>query len=154
MVANCKALAARLVKHGYRLVTGGTDNHLVLWDLRPLGVTGGKMERACELCHITLNKNSVLGDVSAMTPGGVRIGTPAMTSRGLVESDWEKVADLLHEVVQVCVDVQASTGAKLLKDFAAHLEGNAQIAAIRARVEAFAGGFPMPGFGTEGLEKK
>lgn len=49
------------------------------------------MEKACELCHITLNKNSVLGDVSAFTPGGVRIGTPAMTSRGLVEADFEQV---------------------------------------------------------------
>lgn len=59
------------------------------------------MEKACELCHITLNKNSVLGDLSAFTPGGVRIGTPAMTSRGLLESDWEQVADFLHEAIEV-----------------------------------------------------
>lgn len=151
VVANCRALAARLLKHGYSLVTGGTDNHLILWDLRPLGVSGGKMERACELCHVTLNKNSVLGDVSAFTPGGVRIGTPAMTSRGLVEADWERVADFLHEIAQICVDVQAKSGAKLLKDFAAALERDERIAGLRARVEAFAGAFPMPGFAVDDL---
>lgn len=149
VVANCRALAARLTQHGYSLVTGGTDNHLVLWDLRPLGITGGKMEKACELCHITLNKNSVLGDLSAFTPGGVRIGTPAMTSRGLKESDWEQIADFLKEVVDVCSEVQASTGAKLIKDFTAALEGDARIAGIRRRVEAFSGSFPMPGFSTD-----
>lgn len=74
--ANCRALAARLVSHGYTLVTGGTDNHLILWDLRPEGISGSKMEKACDLCHITLNKNAVVGDVSAMNPGGVRIGAP------------------------------------------------------------------------------
>ena len=80
---------------GYKLVTDGTDNHLILWDLRPTGITGSKMELACDLCHITLNKNAVYGDASAMTPGGVRIGTPAMTSRGLKEADWEKIAEFL-----------------------------------------------------------
>jgi glycine hydroxymethyltransferase len=74
------------------------------------------MEKACDLCHITLNKNAVVGDVSAMTPGGVRIGTPAMTSRGLKEADFEKVAEFLHEVLQLCKDVQAKNG-KMLKDF-------------------------------------
>lgn len=76
-------------------MTDGTDNHLILWDLRPTGITGSKMELACDLCHITLNKNAVYGDASAMTPGGVRIGTPAMTSRGLKEADWEKIAEFL-----------------------------------------------------------
>jgi glycine hydroxymethyltransferase len=74
------------------------------------------MEKACDLCHITLNKNAVVGDVSAMTPGGVRIGAPAMTSRGLKESDFETIAELLHNVLEVCKDLQAKHG-KLLKDF-------------------------------------
>lgn len=58
-------------------------------------------QAACDACHVTLNKNAVVGDVSAMNPGGVRIGSPAMTSRGLREADFEGVADFLHEVVQV-----------------------------------------------------
>ena len=84
--------------------------------VRVQGLTGSKVEKACDMCHITLNKNAVIGDVSAMTPGGVRVGTPAMTSRGLKEEDFEYIADLLHEVVEICKSVQKSSG-KLLKDF-------------------------------------
>lgn len=62
------------------------------------GVNGNKMEKACDLVHITLNKNAVVGDVSALAPGGVRIGAPAMTSRGLRETDFETIATLLDEV--------------------------------------------------------
>lgn len=68
------------------------------------------------MCHITLNKNAVVGDTSALTPGGVRIGSPAMTSRGLEEGDFEKVAEFLHRVLEICKGVQSSSG-KLLKDF-------------------------------------
>ncbi len=80
------------------------------------GINGNKMEKACDLCHITLNKNAVVGDVSALAPGGVRVGAPAMTSRGLVEADFEKIADFLHELVQLCLDIQSKTG-KLYKEF-------------------------------------
>ena len=59
-----------------------TDNHLVLWDLKPQNLTGSKMQTVCDHCSITLNKNAVLGDKSALTPGGVRVGTPALTTRG------------------------------------------------------------------------
>ncbi|GLI61008.1 hypothetical protein VaNZ11_003270 [Volvox africanus] len=145
VVANCRAMANALLKRGYKLVTDGTDNHLILWDLRPEGVTGSKMEKVCDLCHITLNKNAVVGDLSAMNPGGVRIGTPAMTSRGLTETDFEAVAGFLHEVLEVCKEVQSNTG-KAIKDFVKGLDGNARIADIRARVEAWASSFQMPGF--------
>ncbi len=63
----------------------------MLWDLRPLGLTGSKVEKVLEEMNITLNKNAVHGDVSAMSPGGVRIGTPAMTSRGLKEADFAQI---------------------------------------------------------------
>ena len=145
VVKNAAALGARLVSHGYKIVTGGTDNHLVLWDLRPEDITGSKMEKACDLVHITLNKNAVVGDVSAMAPGGCRIGAPAMTSRGLKEADFEAIADMLHEVLVVCKDVQASSG-KHLKAFTAALEADKRLPAIRAKVEAFAASYPMPGF--------
>lgn len=79
-------------------------------------ITGSKMERCCDLCHITLNKNAVVGDVSAMTPGGVRIGAPAMTSRGLKEADFEQIAEFLHEAMELCKDLQNKHG-RLLKDF-------------------------------------
>eukprot|EP00951_Prasinocladus_malaysianus_P037240 scaffold398695_cov51-Prasinocladus_malaysianus.AAC.1 len=103
------------------------------------------MERVCELAHITLNKNSVQGDTSAITPGGVRIGAPAMTSRGLKEDDFRKIGEFLHRAMNIAIEVQAETG-KLFKDFQKALPGNAKIAALREEVESFASGFPMPGF--------
>lgn len=72
--ANAKALAKALMDFGYKLATNGTDNHLILWDLRPLQLTGNKLELVCDQCHITLNKNAICGDRSALSPGGVRIG--------------------------------------------------------------------------------
>ena len=149
--ANAKALGEALVSKGYNLVTGGTDNHLVLWDLRPLGLTGSKMEYLCDLLHITLNKNAVFGDASALSPGGVRIGAPAMTSRGLVEKDFVQIADFLARSVDLCLEVQASHG-KMLKDWKTGLENNAKVDALRAEVEAFAGAFEMPAFTAESVD--
>jgi len=148
--SNMVALAAYLVGKGYKMVTGGTDNHLVLWDLRPLAISGNKMEKVCELCHITLNKNAVFGDASALAPGGVRIGAPAMTSRGLAEADFEKIAEFLHRALQICVNVQSEKG-KMLKDFVVGLEENPEILALCAEVETFATSFKMPGFEVDGL---
>ncbi|MEW5307139.1 MAG: hypothetical protein WDW36_009553 [Sanguina aurantia] len=146
IVSNCVALAAALTAKGCKLSTGGSDNHLVLWDLRCEGVSGGKMQEACDRAHITLNKNSVMGDLAAANPGGVRVGTCAMTSRGLKEADFEQVASFLAEVLAIAKEVQASSG-KLLKDFVIALDGNAKLADLRNRVETFATSFPMPGFG-------
>eukprot|EP00271_Cylindrocystis_brebissonii_P022532 TRINITY_DN8706_c0_g2_i1.p1 TRINITY_DN8706_c0_g2~~TRINITY_DN8706_c0_g2_i1.p1 ORF type:complete len:489 (-),score=83.12 TRINITY_DN8706_c0_g2_i1:483-1949(-) len=143
--ANAKALGEALMKKNYKLVTNGTENHLVLWDLRPLGLTGNKVEKVCELCHITLNKNAVFGDSSALSPGGVRIGAPAMTSRGCREADFEKIAAFLERAINITLAVQASHG-KLMKDFGKGLDGNAEIKALRAEVEQWASSFDMPGF--------
>ena len=74
---------------------------MVLWDLRPLGLTGSKIEKICDLVHITLNKNSVPGDKSATVPGGVRVGTNSLTSRSMFEPEMEIVADFLHRAVQI-----------------------------------------------------
>lgn len=149
--ANAKALGERLMSKGYKLVTNGTDNHLVLWDLRPKGISGNKMEKVCELCHITLNKNAVFGDASALSPGGVRIGAPAMTSRGLLEADFEQVADFLDRAMQICIKVQEEKG-KMIKDFVVGLEENPEILALHKEVEAFAQKFLMPGFEVAGLQ--
>ncbi|KAK3808626.1 MAG: serine hydroxymethyltransferase [Benniella sp.] len=152
VVANSKSLAATLLKHGYKIVTDGSDNHLILWDLRPIKLTGSKVERICDMVSITLNKNSVCGDVSAVTPGGVRLGTSALTSRSFKEDDFVKVGEFLHRVVQIALDVQKKTGSKLLKDFVAALENNTEIVQLRKEVEAFATTFPFPGFSVEGLK--
>ena len=84
---------------GYSLVSGGTDNHLVLVDLKPSGVDGARAQSVLDLASVTVNKNSVPGDKSAIIPGGVRIGTPALTTRGFKEDDFVKVADFLDRYV-------------------------------------------------------
>jgi len=146
--ANAAALCAFLVEKGYKLATGGTENHLMLWDLRPLGLTGSKVEKVFEEMHITLNKNAVHGDVSAMAPGGVRIGAPAMTSRGLREDDFRQIGDFLHRGLQLATKTQAKTGKKLV-DFLKALKEDKEtldsLNALKAEVEAWAGKFPMPG---------
>lgn len=91
VIANCQALAARLLERGYTLVSGGSDNHLVLVDLKPKGIDGARVQQVLDLVHITLNKNSVPGDQSAIVPGGIRIGTPALTTRGFTEEDFVQV---------------------------------------------------------------
>ena len=116
MKANAKALANELMTRGHKLVTGGTDNHLLLLDVRPHGLTGSKLEKACDEVHITLNKNTIIGDKSAVTPGGVRIGTPAVTTRGYLEQDMKQVGAFIDEIVKISKGIQDKSGKKL-KDF-------------------------------------
>lgn len=93
------------MKMGHKLVTNGTVNHLLLLNVRDLGLTGSKFEKMCDEIHITLNKNTILGDQSAITPGGVRIGTPAVTTRGYVEDDMKQVARFLDETAKLSIDI-------------------------------------------------
>lgn len=110
----------------YRLATDGSDNHLVLWDMRPTRLTGSKMEKICDKVDITLNKNSIFGDRSALSPGGVRVGTPALTTRGFVESDFEQVAEFLDRAVKIGQKIQETTG-PALKDFLPAIENNEEL---------------------------
>ena len=142
--SNAAALADKLSSLGMTIATGGTENHLILWDLKPQGISGSKFEKTCDAVSITLNKNCVPGDKSAITPGGVRIGTPALTTRSFDEEDFEKVAMLLVETLDVALKIQEKSGPKL-KDFIPLLENNEELMAIREKVHSFASKFPMPG---------
>lgn len=154
IVKNSQALADQLIsKYGYTLATGGTVNHLVLWDLKPQKLTGSKMQSICDHCSITLNKNAVLGDKSALTPGGVRIGTPALTTRGLKEEDFRQVADFLHEAAQIALEIQAVTGSSL-KDFESNVATSIAVKALKSKVQLFITQFPMPGFDVETMKYK
>uniref|UniRef100_A0AAQ5XSG8 Serine hydroxymethyltransferase n=1 Tax=Amphiprion ocellaris TaxID=80972 RepID=A0AAQ5XSG8_AMPOC len=148
VLLNAKAMADALLKKGYTLVSGGTDNHLVLVDLRPRGIDGARAERVLELVSITANKNTCPGDKSALTPGGLRLGAPALTSRQFKEADFEKVVDLIDEGIQIALDVKKKTGN--LASFKSCLledpDTVSRIAELRQRVELFARPFPMPGF--------
>jgi len=100
IVKNAAALAAELVARGYRLVTGGTDTHLMLVDLTSRGVTGKDAQEALDRAWITVNKNTVPFETkSPMVTSGVRIGTPAVTTRGMREPEMAQIAALIDQVL-------------------------------------------------------
>merc|ERR1712032_445625 len=145
VVVNCKALAETLMSKNHKLASDGTDNHLVLWDLRPHGLTGGKIEKVCEAASISLNRNAVHGDASALSPGGCRIGAPAMTTRGCNADDFVKIGIFLDRCCQIALAVQKSHGKKLV-DFEKGLGGdNKDLVQLRTEVEAWASKFGFPG---------
>jgi len=93
------------MKRGHKLISDGTDNHLLLMSCINKGLTGSKVENACDAVHITLNKNTIIGDKSAITPGGVRIGTPAVTSRGFLNDDMREVGRFIDEVMKISLKI-------------------------------------------------
>ena len=138
---NAQILATHLLMKGYKLITNGTDNHLILVDLKNKGISGNKLELICELTDISINKNSVYGDKSALNPGGVRIGTSALTTRGFTQTDFIQVADFIDECTMLAQDIQAKSGPKLV-DFKETLETTPELKeikdSIKSRVNAFA----------------
>jgi len=93
---------------------------------------------------MSLNRNCVPGDKNALSPGGVRIGTPAMTTRGCTSEDWKKIGEFLSRVVEICLKIQETKGKKL-KDFEEGLEQNADVIGLRKEVESWARQFGYPG---------
>ncbi len=131
VVTNARAMADQLMKGGINIVSGGTDNHLMLADLRPKGVTGKATEAALGRAHITCNKNGVPFDPEKpFVTSGIRLGTPAGTTRGFGEAEFRQIADWIVEVV----DGLAANGE----------EGNTEVeAAVKAKVSALCARFPM-----------
>lgn len=149
VMKNSSQLADSLTKKGYVLVSGGTDNHLVLVDLKksPLKMDGARVERVLELANIATNKNTVPGDTSALMPGGIRMGAPALTTRGLTEGDFDKVAEFFDRAVKIASTIVP--GGKL-KDFRAALANGPddfpELVQLRADVTEFARQFPTIGY--------
>ena len=126
VVLNAKSLAARLSKNGYRLVSGGTDNHLLMVDVRPLGITGKEAQETLDLAGITTNKNAIPFDtVSPFKGGGIRLGTPAVTTRGMREEEMMDIADFIHEALTAGGD-------------------EAKIAKVRGAVRELTRRYPLP----------
>jgi len=152
VVKNAQSLSNTLLSHGYKLISGGTDNHLILMDLKrsPCKIDGGRAERVLELARIATNKNTVLGDKSALIPGGMRLGSPALTSRGLVEADFEQVGNFLHEGITIATEIKKQIQGKKLSEFMKELEDGGssfpQIGELRKRVVEFSTSFPTIGF--------
>ena len=127
IVSNAKALAAGLAKHGYRIVSGGTDNHLMLVDLRPVGLNGKIASDTLDHAGITVNKNGIPFDTEPISKGGgIRVGTPAVTTRGMKEEEMMEIADLMHRVLS-------------------NIESPDEHAKVRAEVRTLTSRYPLPG---------
>ena len=145
---NASALADALLKLGYTLVSGGTDNHLLLVDLRPSGIDGARVDAVAELCAIYANKNSVPGDTRPFVPAGLRLGAPAMTSRGFKEAEFIKIASLLDRAIKLTIKINqelVGQGKTKLADFQAHVKSAQipEIASIRAEVQSWCEKYPL-----------
>lgn len=130
---NSRVLAEYLIDKGYTITTNGTDNHLFLLDLRPLNISGHLLQTVCDMCNITLNKNSIPGDKSAMFPGGVRIGSCAMTTRGLKDADFEIIGLFIDRAISICLNLK-TTDMEMIKN-------RNDIIELRSDVEVFTSSF-------------
>uniref|UniRef100_H2Z2L5 Serine hydroxymethyltransferase n=1 Tax=Ciona savignyi TaxID=51511 RepID=H2Z2L5_CIOSA len=153
VVVNAQTLGRVLMDKGYDVVTGGTDTHLILVNLKSKGLNGtdgNRADKVLEAIGVACNKNTCPGDKAALRPSGLRLGSPALTSRGLNAKDFERVADFIDRGVQLAVDIQKSLDPKAtFKDFRTKLNNDqeivAKVAAIKSEVASFARTFPIPG---------
>jgi glycine hydroxymethyltransferase len=125
IISNAKTLAEELARAGYRIVSGGTDNHLLLVDVFSKGITGKVAEKALDAAHITVNKNTIPFDVNPpLVASGIRLGTPALTTRGMKESEMRLVASLIAEVLD-------------------HIDSEDTQESVRRRVQELGDRFPL-----------
>lgn len=147
VLKNAKILEEEFTKKGYKLVADGTDSHMVLVSLKDKQIDGARIETICERINIALNKNSIPGDKSALVPGGVRIGAPAMTTRGLGEDDFRKIVGFIDFAVNYAKEIQNGLPkeANKLKDFNKQvLNGeDHKLDAVKTEISAWVGQFPL-----------
>jgi len=134
---------------GYQLVSGGTDNHLLLVDLRNKDIDGARADAVMEKCNIVCNKNAVPGDTKPFVPGGIRLGSPYMTSRGLKEDDFEKIGHFIHKALLNAIEINKKVVAQnktKLNEFKEALDTGdyPEIKKIANEVTQFCRQFPMP----------
>jgi glycine hydroxymethyltransferase len=150
IVLNAKALAKELTAHGFELVSGGTDNHLILIDLRNKKVNGRVAAIALEKANIVLNYNGVPGDpMPPLYSSGIRLGTPAITTRGLKEKDMRKVAKWYSEAIIEVAGMELPTDDKtkrseLMKQYRSAIKANKKLVAIGKEVKTFISKYPLP----------
>ena len=149
VLKNAKTLVHTLMECGYEIVSGGTDNHLALINMKgSKGIDGARVEYVLEKAGIVTNKNTIPGDKSAVTPGGIRIGTLALTSRGLNDEDFVKVARFIDRGVQIAATFQQLSTGRKLRDFKKFVDESdeATLQELRSEVENFATQFPLIGY--------
>ena len=137
--ANASQLATELGKLGHYVVGGGTENHMLLMNVKDIGLNGWKAEKALEVANISVNKNTIYGDKSALNPSGIRIGTPCVTTRGLKREDMAWVAETIDKVLRIAVryaDLEKSV-------FCSQIENCDEILKIRDEVKIKMNGLPF-----------
>ncbi|KAL7672383.1 hypothetical protein ACOME3_007270 [Neoechinorhynchus agilis] len=157
VLANSRQLVKSMQEFGYEFATGGTDNHMSLLKIdRSTGLDGVKMAHLFELVSISVNKNALVGDIDWTCPSGVRFGTPALTTRGMKESDIVVVAKFLDEAIRIAHKVEAMSkesqedcglAASTIQNFKVCCRDMAkELAPLRQKIIAFAIQFEMPGY--------
>ena len=139
--SNAQILALELEDYGFKIITGGTDNHLMLVDLRNKGISGGKAEKILDYVGISVNKNTIPGDISALNPSGIRIGTPAITTRGFKEKDIVYLADVLNRVIVIGSKIQLEHMPKTIKDFTQYFESYTELKLIESDIKKYMSNF-------------
>jgi glycine hydroxymethyltransferase len=145
VISNARLLSDTLEAHNFDVVTGGTDNHLLVVNLHNKGISGAKFERIAELCNVSVNKNTIATDRSAISPSAIRIGTPAMTTRGFIAEDIEYTGTILNDICELTMLIQERSVSKKMTDFTNVIPDFAKdIKIIRDKVIFYCRQFDIP----------
>lgn len=143
VIENARALSEELMRLGVPIVTNGTDSHMMLVSLLPFDLTGSKMEKLLEFANITVNKNTIPGDKSALSPKGIRLGTPALTTRGLKGKEFKEIAHFIYEGIMIAKEIQKEKGKKLSAFISGFNECN-RLKELKEKVRNFIKNYPLP----------
>lgn len=145
VITNAKYLSSKLIDLGFHVITNGTDNHIVLVNLKNKGITGSKFEKIAEMCNVSVNKNTIATDKSALNPSGIRLGTSAMTTRGFVENDFEFVTNIINDISNLIIKIQFKSPSNKLVDFMKTAQSfTKDINFIKHKVATYCFKFPLP----------
>ena len=145
VINNAKFLSECLNKYNFDILTNGTDNHVVMINLKNKGITGSKFEKIAEMCNVSVNKNTIVTDKSALSPSGIRLGTSAMTTRGFKENDFKFVADILNDICELTIKIQGDSPSNKMSDFIQIIDNyKNEIITINEKVSKYCVKFYLP----------
>lgn len=145
VITNAKYLSSKLIDLGFDVITNGTDNHIVLVNLKNKNITGSKFEKIAEMCYVSVNKNTIATDKSALNPSGIRLGTSAMTTRGFYKNDFLFVANTINDICNLITNIQLQSPSNKLVDFMKTSQSfTKDIDFIKYKVKTYCSKFPLP----------
>ena len=145
VLENARAFAAALKERGFEVLTDGTDNHIVMVNMKSYGISGSRFEKLAEMCNMSVNKNTIAADTSALNPSGVRFGTPAMTSRGFTTADFTFVADKVRDIAALALKIHAEAPMAKLAEFVENCGKHRDaVEVLKAEIADYCKKFPIP----------